>query len=89
MSMLTYFVRHTGRDYPEGVLYGLNYGFDRVRLISPVRVGERIRSHAKCAGVTERCPGRFLVKLQNTIVIEGEEKPAMVSEWLFMLVYPS
>jgi len=29
------------------------------------------------------------VKLQNTIEIEGEEKPAMVAEWLFMLVYPS
>ena len=39
LSMLTYFVRHAGgRDYPEGALYGLNYGFDRVRLIEPVVV---------------------------------------------------
>ena len=54
-----------------------------------IRVGKRIRNHAKCVGVTERGPGRFLVKLQNTIEIEGEAKPAMVAEWLFMLVYPS
>lgn len=90
MSMLTYFLRHTaGRDYPEGAIYGLNYGLDRVRLMAPVRVGKRIRNHAKIADVTERGKGRFLVKTENTVEIEGEDKPAMVAEWLFMLVYRS
>ena len=33
--------------------------------------------------------GRFLVKTENTIEIDGKEKPAMVAEWLIMLVYPT
>jgi acyl dehydratase len=90
LSMLTYFVRHAGgRDYPEGALYGLNYGFDRVRLIAPVRVGERIRNRATVMEIADRGEGRFLVKTENTVEIEGNEKPAMVAEWLFMLVYPT
>ena len=90
LSMLTYFVRHAGgRDYPEGALYGLNYGFDRVRLIAPVRVGERIRNRATVMEIADRGEGRFLVKTENTVEIEGVAKPAMVAEWLFMLVYPT
>src|SRR4029079_15098795 len=55
VSMMTYFARQTmGRDYPEGALYGLNYGFDRVRLMSPVPVGSRIRNRAKLIDIEER-----------------------------------
>jgi len=90
LSMLTYFVRHAGgRDYPEGALYGLNYGFDRVRLIEPVVVGSRIRNRSELVDITERGDGRFLVKTKNTVEIEHQEKPAMVAEWLFLLVYPT
>jgi acyl dehydratase len=90
LSMLTYFVRHAGgRDYPDGALYGLNYGFDRVRLIEPVVVGKRIRNRSKLLEITERGAGRFLVKTENTVEIEGSEKPAMVAEWLVLLVYPT
>ena len=90
LSMLTYFVRHAGgRDYPEGALYGLNYGFDRVRLIEPVVVGSRIRNHSELVDITLRGDGRFLVKTENTVEIEHKEKPAMVAEWLFLLVYPT
>jgi acyl dehydratase len=90
LSMLTYFVRHAGgRDYPEGALYGLNYGFDRVRLIEPVVVGSRIRNRSELVDITERGDGRFLVKTENTVEIEHNEKPAMVAEWLFLLVYPT
>ena len=90
LSMLTYFVRHAGgRDYPEGALYGLNYGFDRVRLIEPVVVGSRIRNRSELVDITERGDRRFLVKTENTVEIEHQEKPAMVAEWLFLLVYPT
>jgi acyl dehydratase len=90
LSMLTYFVRHAGgRDYPDGALYGLNYGFDRVRLIEPVVVGKRIRNRSKLLEITERGAGRFLVKTENAVEIEGSEKPAMVAEWLVLLVYPT
>jgi acyl dehydratase len=90
LSMLTYFMRNAGgRNYPEGALYGLNYGFDRVRLIEPVLVGERIRNRSKLVDIAERGEGHFLVKTENTIEIDGKEKPAMVAEWLFVLVYPT
>lgn len=90
MSLLSYFFRKTlGSEYPEGALYGLNYGFDRVRLMAPVKIGERIRNHTKLIGIEDRGEGRFVVKTENRIEIEGEEKPAMIAEWLFMLVYPT
>lgn len=90
ISMLTYFSRQTfGDDYPKGALFGLNYGFDKIRLLSPVRVGKRIRNHGKLTGIEDRGGNRFLVKTENTVEIEGEPKPAMVAEWLFLLVYPA
>ncbi len=88
LSMLTCLHRQmAGRDYPEGALYGLNYGFDKVRLIAPVRVGSRIRCHVRLLDVSDRGPGRFLVKTENEVEVEREEKPALVAEWLFLLVF--
>jgi acyl dehydratase len=89
ISMLTYLCRQTfGKDYPDGVLYGLNYGFDRIRMISPVPVGSRIRNRMQLLNVEERGAGRFLVKTENRVEVEGVEKPAMIAEWLCMYVYP-
>ena len=89
ISMLTYLCRETfGEDYPKGVLYGLNYGFDRIRMISPVPVGSRIRNQMRLVNVEERGTGRFLVKTENRVEVEGVDKPAMIAEWLCMYVYP-
>lgn len=89
ISMLTYFCRQAfGRDYPDGAIYGLNYGFDRIRMIAPVPVGSRIRNHTRLLGVEDRDGGRYLVKTENRVEIEGTEKPAMIAEWLYMIVYP-
>jgi len=89
ISMLTYFARQTfGQDYPDGALYGLNYGFDRLRLLAPVRVGKRIRNRSRLMSVEQKGDGRYLVKSENVIEIEGEDKPALMAEWLFLLVYP-
>lgn len=89
MSMLTYFCRQTfGKDYPDGALYGLNYGFDRIRMITPVPVGSRIRNHLRLLEVEQRGAGRFLVKTENRVEVEGVERPAMIAEWLCMFVFP-
>src|SRR5690606_19560133 len=64
----------------------LNYGFDKVRFPAPVRVGKRIRGSATLAEVVERKPGQLLMKLDVTIEIEGEPKPALTAEWLSMHV---
>ncbi len=89
VAMLTHFARQTfGSDYPTGALYGLNYGFDKLRLLAPVRVGKRIRNHCRLLDIEDRGTGRYLVKTENSVEIEGENKPAMIAEWLFQLVYP-
>lgn len=89
VSMMTYFGRQImQRPYPGDALYGLNYGFDRVRLMSPVPVGSRIRCHMRLLDVHDKDNGRYLVKTEYTIEVENVEKPAMVAEWLFQLVFP-
>ena len=66
-----------------------NYGRDRVRLRAPVPVGGRIRDRMQVVKVRGAGEGRFIVKTQHTIEVEGGEKPAMVAESLGMLVYPT
>jgi len=67
--------------------FSLNYGFNRLRLLSPVKVNSRIRLHAKLNAVIEKKPGELLKAFKVTVQIEGEEKPALVGEWLTMMVF--
>src|SRR5262249_62401975 len=71
---------------PADVGQALNYGLDRVRFMTPVRMGARIRDRVSLLAAEDRGPGRLLVKAQHTIEIEGEERPAMVAEALAILV---
>jgi acyl dehydratase len=64
----------------------VNYGFDKVRFVAPVRVGKRIRALGTLADVTERKPGNVIVKMDVAVEIENEEKPALVAEWLSLHV---
>jgi acyl dehydratase len=59
---------------------GINYGLNRVRFISPVPVGKRIRSRAKLLSVDEVQPNVIQQVLEVTVEIEGQDKPAMVAE---------
>jgi acyl dehydratase len=77
-----------GGAFPPGALFGINYGFDRVRFPGPAPVGSRIRLRYKLVDVEARGGGRYLVKTKNTVEVEGQDKPALVAEWLFLLVYP-
>ena len=70
----------------EGVLMGINYGFNKVRFVSPVRVGSRIRARAVTADAVPK--GNMVEITRNvTVEIDGEEKPAMVAEWVTRVVY--
>jgi acyl dehydratase len=64
----------------------VNYGFDKVRFVSPVRVGSKIRATGKLAEVAERKRGQILIKIDVTIEIENDDKPALVAEWLSLHV---
>ena len=86
MSLLTCLLRDALGTPPEYAAspetYPLNYGFDRLRLISPVPVNSRIRGHFRLMNVHERKPGQLVVKLHVEVRAEHEPKPALVAEWL-------
>ena len=69
---------------PQGLKMGMNYGFDKLRFMAPVKTGKRVRARAKLLDASEKKPGQWLLKFEYTIEIEGEEKPALVAEWLLM-----
>ncbi len=70
----------------EGRALGINYGFDRVRFLAPVRAGKRVRAHFTLADVTEREAKQVLLRYAVTVEIEGEAKPALSAEWLTLTV---
>jgi acyl dehydratase len=72
---------------PEGLKMALNYGSDKVRFLTPVRVGKRIRARQTIIDVAEKKPGHWLMKTEITIDIENEDKPALIAEMLAMYIF--
>lgn len=66
----------------QGVTMGVNYGFEKVRLIGPVRAGKRIRGRFVLKSIQERNPGQWMATLTVSVEIEDEPKPAVVADWL-------
>ena len=70
----------------EGRAMGVNYGFEKLRFLSPVPAGARIRGRFKLESVAPRSPTEFLLRHLVTVEIEGAVKPALVAEWLTLTV---
>ncbi len=68
----------------EGVAMGVNYGFDKLRFLSPVPAGSRVRGRFKLLSAEDKGGGRWLLKHELTVEIEGGDKPALIAEWLGM-----
>jgi acyl dehydratase len=85
LSLLSHFAQSVGCAF-ENMVMGLNYGFDKVRFLAPVKVDSRVRAKAVLLDVVEKKPGQFLIKQQVSIEIEGEPKPALIAEWLTMAI---
>lgn len=68
----------------EGVVMGVNYGFDKLRFLAPVPVNSKVRGRFKLLSVEDKGAGRWLVKHELTVEIEGGDKPALIAEWLAM-----
>lgn len=66
----------------EGVKMGVNYGGNKVRFLTPVRSGSRVRGRFKLLEFAEKRPGQFQQTNEFTVEIEGAEKPAMIAEWI-------
>ena len=71
---------------PEGVVMGINYGLNKVRLLQPVKSGSEVRLHSEILRVVEKQQGRLLVTSEATVEIKGEAKPALVAETLTMFI---
>ena len=69
---------------PKNTAMTINYGSDKTRYLKPVAVGQHIRARQQIAEVNEKKTGQWLIKMNVTVEIEGEETPALVAEILFM-----
>ncbi|NVN53818.1 MaoC family dehydratase [Mycolicibacterium hippocampi] len=63
----------------DNVAMAINYGYNKVRFITPVRVGAKLRARAQIASVTQ-LDGAVQATLSTTVEIEGSDKPAAVAE---------
>lgn len=68
----------------EKMTMGLNYGFEKVRFLQPVKVGSRVRGKMSLTEFTEKRPGQFLFNWHVEVEIENESKPALTAQWLTM-----
>lgn len=66
------------------VQMSVNYGFNKVRFLTPVKSGQRVRGHFKLLELEEKRPGQWQQTVEVTVEIEGGDRPAMLAEWIFM-----
>jgi len=89
LSLLTRLMQNVTQppERVEGLVMGVNYGFEKVRFVAPVKVGSRVRATSVLAAVDAKDPSTLQVTRAITVEIEGESKPALVAEWVTRLVY--
>ena len=89
LSMLTHLCGTIAQapETLEGILMGVNYGFDKVRFVSPVKVDSKVRATSALSAVDQKDANTLQVVRTVTIEIEGETKPAVVAEWVTRLIY--
>jgi acyl dehydratase len=71
---------------PKDAAAGFNYGLDKVRFPAPVRAGARVRLRVVLVGVEPKGAGQLVIKMKNTLELDGSDKPALIAETLAMLV---
>jgi acyl dehydratase len=64
----------------------VNYGFDSVRFLAPVRAGKRVRGRFTHDTIDKKGPGRVLMRHRVSVEIEGEDKPALTALWLGLMI---
>jgi acyl dehydratase len=69
----------------EGLNSSINYGFNSLRFLAPVRCGARIRGRFILKAVSQRGPDAYQSTFTVTVEIENEPKPALVAEWMTMV----
>jgi acyl dehydratase len=83
LSLIPHFLEKSAVfDFPYKT--AVNYGLNRVRFLQPVRPGDKIRHRAVLQEISRKGFGRLLLKVENTIEVEGGAKPALVAELLVL-----
>ncbi|HZU50255.1 MAG TPA: MaoC family dehydratase [Sphingomicrobium sp.] len=70
---------------PTGAKMAVNYGFERVRFVTPVRSGKRVRGRFFLEAIDQKAPDQLLMRHRVTVEIENEEKPALTAVWLGLI----
>ena len=70
---------------PAGITRAFNYGLERVRFIAPVRAGARVRNRITLLSAEQKAAEHLLLRTENKIEIEGEEKPAVLAVALVLV----
>lgn len=82
LSLMPLLSQKTEQPQIDGVKMGVNYGGNKVRFLTPVRSGSRVRGRFKLLELIEKRPGQWQQTNEFTVEIEGQEKPAMIAEWM-------
>lgn len=73
------------RPFDPATTYAYNYGLDRVRFVSPVRIGDELESRFECTEVAVKNSG-WLVRRRATVTVTGADQPALVADWLLYVL---
>ncbi len=82
LSIMPVLTAMTDMPRLDGIKMGVNYGGNKTRFLAPVRSGKRVRGHFKLLEVEEKRPGQWQQTVEYTLEIEGEDKPALIAEWI-------
>ena len=85
LSLLAALAMEIGAIPPDAAT-AINYGIEKARFMTPVRAGARVRSRLALLSAEPQRSGRILLRLRNTLEIEGEAKPALLAETLALIV---
>ena len=73
----------------QGTVMGINYGFDKVRFMNPVREGSKVRGTFTLLEVKQRSESEWQLRHGVEVEIEGQDKPALIAEWLSLAIVPA
>lgn len=82
LSLMPMLAARTDAPAIAGAKMGVNYGGNKVRFLTPVRSGSRVRGRFKLLELVEKRPGQWQQTNEFTVEIEGQDKPAMIAEWM-------
>ena len=82
LSIMPVLTAMTDMPRLDNIKMGVNYGGNKTRFLAPVRSGKRVRGHFKLLEIDEKRPGQWQQTVEYTLEIEGEDKPALIAEWI-------